>query len=217
MLSQIILAASLLVNTTVIDNTNDVMIEDNRITSPIVVRVNGKITEGSANNFARDMYEAQATGQPIIPIVISSYGGSIYALFEMIDVIKKIKNTTEVATIITGKAMSAGAVLASFGNNGLRFITPTTTMMIHEVSSSSKGKIGEIKADAKETDRLNKIFLTMMSINIGKPKTYISTIVHSKGHADWYLSAKDALRHGIVDKIGTPNLQIKATTTVTLE
>jgi len=217
MLSQAIMVLGLLVNTTMVDNIDDPMITDGKIHAPAIVRVTGSISESSVESFARAMYAAKDTGQPVIPIVITSYGGSVYALFKMVDIINEIKKDVPVATIVIGKAMSAGAVLSSCGTKGMRYASPTSTFMIHEVSSGTSGKTGEIKADAKETDRLNNMLLEMIAVNIGKPKAYIVDIVHSKGHADWYLSPEDALEHGLINKIGIPNLNVKATVTVTLE
>ena len=233
MLPQAIMILGLLVNTTLVNEINDPMIRNDKVITPVVVKVNGGVRETSADKFIEQMYAAQKTGQPIIPIIISSYGGSVHALFKMVDVINKIKQETHVATIVIGKAMSAGAVLLSCGSDGLRFAAPNSTMMIHEVSTFTWGKTVEIKnvssildikhyeppppSDAKETDRLNKTLLKMISVNIGKSRNYIADIVHSKGHADWYITPEQALEHGIVNKIGIPDLKIEAKVTVTLK
>jgi hypothetical protein len=55
-----------------------------------------------------------------------------------------------VATIVEGKAMSCGALLFSYGASGYRFMDKHATIMIHDVSSGARGKIEEIKADAKD-------------------------------------------------------------------
>jgi len=217
MLPQAVMILGLLVNTTMVDEVNDPMITDGKIHAPEIVRVTGSISESSVESFTRAMYAAKDTGQPVIPIVVTSYGGSVYALFKMVDVINKIKEDVPVATIVIGKAMSAGAVLLSCGTEGMRYASPLSTVMIHEVSSGTRGKTGEIKADAKETDRLNNMLLEMIATNIGKPKAYFTDVIHTKGHADWYLSAEDALEHGLVNKIGIPDLKVKAIVTVTLE
>ena len=50
--------------------------------------------------------------------------------------------------------MSCGAILFSFGVDGMRYMDPDATVMIHDVSSMGWGKVEEIKADAKEVERL---------------------------------------------------------------
>ena len=122
--------------------------------NPIIIRVN-KFDEQSAQEFCTNMSLAHCTGQEIIPIVIDSYGGQVYSLMRMIGAIKASR--LPVATIVEGKAMSCGAILFSFGEEGKRYMDPHATVMIHDVSSGAIGKIEEIKANAKESERLSKI------------------------------------------------------------
>src|SRR5271154_2601253 len=99
---------------------------------PVVVLVN-KFDEAAAKEFRDTFTRAVNTGQKIIPIVIDSYGGHVYSLMSMIGMIKQ--SPVPVATIVTGKAMSCGAILFSFGQEGLRFMDPSATLLIHDVSS----------------------------------------------------------------------------------
>lgn len=176
-----------------------------RYTAPNIVHVN-KFTEESAKEFLEAMINAQNTGQAIIPIIIDSYGGEVYALLKMIDVIKAC--SVPVATICMGKAMSCGAVLLTCGAEGHRYMAPTGTVMVHDVSSASFGKIEELKADATETERLNKLIYKLMSDNCGKPEGYFSKLVHDKSHADWYLTAEEAKKHNVINHIRLPSVKV---------
>lgn len=173
--------------------------------APNIIYVN-KFNEESAKEFLESMINAQNTGQTIIPIIIDSYGGEVYSLLKMIDVIKS--STVPVATICMGKAMSCGAVLLTCGAEGHRYMAPTATVMVHDVSSFSHGKVEEIKADAKETDRLTKLIFKIMADNCGKDATYFSKLIHDKGHADWYLDADEVKKHGIVNHLRVPRLKV---------
>lgn len=172
---------------------------------PVVVLVN-KFDEASAKEFAECMIKAQASCQDVIPILIDSYGGHVYSLLSMIDIIQA--SPKPVATIVTGKAMSCGAVLFTCGSEGIRYIGPSATVMIHDVSSFAFGKVEDIKVDAKETNRLNKKIFSLMEKNIGKEKGYLLDIVKKRGHTDWYLDAKEAKHHNIANNIGIPELKI---------
>jgi ATP-dependent Clp protease protease subunit len=174
--------------------------------SPLYVRVN-KFDESAAKKFADDMSKAHNTGQTVIPVVIDSYGGHVYSLMAMISAINAAH--LPIATIISGKAMSCGAILFSFGTEGMRYADENATIMIHDVSSFTKGKVEEIKADAGETERLNKKVYEMMATNCGQHKDYFIDMVHERGHADWYLGADDALKHNLANHIGTPRLEIE--------
>ena len=173
---------------------------------PIIVKVN-KFTEASAKKFQQEMAMAHNSGQQVIPIVIDSYGGQVYSLMSMISAI----NSSElpVATIVEGKAMSCGAVLLSFGEQGMRFADPNATVMIHDVSSGGHGKIEELKADVKEAERLDEKIFTMMARNCGKKDDYFKKKVFNKKHADWFMDAQEAKRHGLVNHLRVPQLSIK--------
>ncbi len=173
---------------------------------PIIVKVN-KFPEDSAQKFHQEMAMAHNSGQKVIPIVIDSYGGQVYSLMSMISAI----NSSElpVATIVEGKAMSCGAVLLSFGEQGMRFADPNATVMIHDVSSGGHGKIEELKADVKEAERLDEKIFTMMARNCGKKDDYFKKKVFNKKHADWFIDAQEAKRHGLVNHLRVPKLKIK--------
>ena len=175
---------------------------------PMVLRVR-KFDEDTAKAFAGAMMKAQNTGQPIVPVIIDSYGGQVYSLMSMISDIKHSK--IPVATIAQGKAMSCGAILFSFGTEGHRYMDPDATVMIHDVSSMGWGKVEEIKADAAEVERLNQRVYRMMAENCGQKEDYFLDIVHNKSHADWYLDAEECKRHKMANHLHVPELKIKAT------
>ena len=181
---------------------------------PVVITVN-KFDEESANEFANLVSAAQNTGQKVIPVVIDSYGGEAYSLLSMISTVKS--STIPVATIVKGKAMSCGAIFASFGEEGLRFMDKDAVMMIHDVSTMAFGKVEELKADARESDRLNKKLYNMMARNCGKSDDYFLNLIHDKGHADWFLEAEEAKEHNIIQQIRIPLLKAKVTVSIDLD
>ena len=182
--------------------------------SPVIVRVN-KFDEKSAKEFQEQMALAHNTGQKVIPVVIDSYGGQVYSLMSMISAIKHAE--IPVATVVEGKAMSCGAILFSFGEQGLRFIDPDATVMIHDVSSMKHGKVEEIKASSEETERLNQKVYTMMARNCGKKDDYFLKIIHKRGHADWFLDADEAKKHGLANQLRVPQINIDVSVNIDFE
>ena len=172
---------------------------------PKIVLVN-KFNEESAKQFYIDMAEAENNPQDVIPIFIDSYGGSVYSLFAMIDCIKYSKK--KICTVALSKAMSCGAILLSCGHDGLRFAAPMATILIHDVSSFTFGKVEDIKTDAAEADRLNNVFYKLMDTNTGHEEGYYQKIVHDKSHADWYLTPDDAKYHNLVNHIRIPKFEV---------
>lgn len=173
--------------------------------NPVIIRVN-KFDEESAKEFASQMSLAHNTGQSVIPVVIDSYGGQVYSLMSMISAIKA--SELPVATIVEGKAMSCGAVLLTFGEEGMRYMDPDATVMIHDVSSASYGKVEEIKASAAETERLNKKIYTMMARNCGHSDDFFIDQVHQRGRADWFIEADEAKKLKLANHLRTPKLEI---------
>ena len=173
---------------------------------PVVVYVN-KFNEESAKQFLTDMMRAEQNRQPVIPIVIDSYGGQVDALLSMVDCIRRSRK--QVATIVMGKAMSCGALLFSCGHEGLRFMAPSSRLMIHDVSSFTLGKVEDVKTDANELERLNQHVYRMMARNCGQHETYFLDLVHDKGHVDWYLTAEDAVSHKLANHIRVPEFKVK--------
>ncbi len=166
----------------------------------------------SSSEFDAAIWDAVNSGQKIIPIVVDSFGGQVYSLMRMLDTIAAVKK--EGITIITigkGKQMSCGSVLVSAGSKGYRYMQAQSTMMIHEVSSAGRGKNNEIQSDAVETDRLNTLLLYKLAEFAAKPKKFFVDLVHTVGHADLFLSAKDTVAIELVDHIGEPILNMKIT------
>jgi len=171
---------------------------------PVIVTVNSFDDDG-VKNFRKAMEKAHHTGQTVIPILIDSYGGSVYGCLDMISNLKK--SSLPVHTIITGKAMSAGAIL--FGMGETRWMSEHATIMLHDASMGTEGKTEEIKSDANELERLNKLIFKLVAQNCEQPEDYFEKIVHQKGHADWYLTSKEAKKHKLCTHIGIPELSVK--------
>jgi ATP-dependent Clp protease, protease subunit len=138
----------------------------------------------------------------VIPIAITSYGGDVYALLAMLDIMKMAKKP--VATIAMGCAMSCGSVLLSAGTPGYRYIGSRSDVMIHEVSSVEMGKLTEITAGVKEAKRLNTTLMQELDTNAGQKPGFFKDQMKKRTNLDWYVNANEAKRLGLVDHIGIP-------------
>ncbi len=175
-----------------------------------------EFSEEAARDFRADMSIAHRTGQPIIPVVIDSYGGDVYALFAMIDTIKSSK--LPVATLVLGKAMSSATVLFTCGSEGYRFVAPHATLMVHDVSADEAyKKAEEIKSDAKEVDRINRKAYRVMDRNCGQKAGFFWNLVQQKGRADWYLTPQEAIRLQMANHVKVPTLKTTVSVETSLE
>lgn len=188
------------------------------IITPICVQFIGAFDEDSVAVFCDNLEKAASQclilGQSFLPIIIDSYGGDVYSLTKCIDAINQIRDTyprLKIATVVEGKAMSCGAFLAIQGDEGLRFATENSTLMIHDISTFTVGKNEEIQANARETERLNAAIFNLSSLHISKDPEYLITLLRNERHTDWYLSPKDAKRLNIINHIGYPRLIYRLT------
>ncbi len=159
-------------------------------------------TATSGSTFVDKFNKINNGPQSIIPIQVDSYGGQVYSLLGMLDLIRASEKI--VGTYVQTKAMSCGAVLLSAGTKGYRFASPNATILIHEVGAGAGGKNTDIQADAEETARLNDLLLGILAKNSNKPKSFYVDMIHEANNADLYITAKEALKFGLIDKIGVP-------------
>jgi ATP-dependent Clp protease protease subunit len=176
---------------------------------PVVVRVN-EFNQEAIESFEKDFSEAHSTGQPIVPVVIDSYGGSVYGCMSMISTV--LNSKLPVATIVSGKAMSAGAILFSFGSPGHRYLDPKAVLMIHDLYADIDGKIEDIKVDARHLEELNIDLYKRMAKHVGKNQNYFLDIIKNSSHTDVFLTAAQAKRHGMATTLKIPTLELSVRT-----
>ena len=130
-----------------------------------------------------------------INLYINSPGGSVSAGVAIYDTMNYIK--CDVSTICIGMAASMGAFLLAGGAKGKRFALPNSTIMIHQPSGGAQGQATEIQivADqiAKTKQKLNRI----LAENTGQP----IEVVEVDTDRDNYMSAEEAMKYGIIDKV----------------
>lgn len=130
-----------------------------------------------------------------IPIFIhiSSYGGILFDAFTAIDVIQACK--VPVHTIIDGPTASAGTLISVVGNK--RFMRPNAYMLIHQLSSSSWGKMSELEDEHENNtmlmNRIKEIYTEHASI----PKKQLSDILK---HDLWW-DLNKCISYGLVDEV----------------
>ena len=130
-----------------------------------------------------------------IKFYINSPGGSVTAGLAIYDTMQYIKS--DVSTICIGIAASMGATLLSAGAKGKRFVLPNSEVMIHQVMGGTEGQASDIKIQAehilKTKDRLNLILAKHTGQSV---KT-----IENDSDRDYFMSAEEAKKYGLVDKI----------------
>jgi ATP-dependent Clp protease protease subunit len=130
-----------------------------------------------------------------IELYIDSYGGYVYQCLGLLNIMQKSK--IPVHTIVTGCAMSCGFLIAIAGHK--RYCFEGSTFMYHQVSSGSIGKLKDMEEDVIETKRLQKIIEEHTLSRTKLTSKDLEKCYNEK--KDWYFTAKQSLKHGIVDQI----------------
>ena len=130
-----------------------------------------------------------------ILLYINSPGGSVSAGLAIIDTMMHVK--PDVQTVCVGMAASMGAVLLSAGAKGKRFALPNAQVMIHQPSGGMEGQASDIEITAKQILKLRENLNKILAKNTGKALSQIEKDVDR----DFYMSAEEAKKYGIVDKI----------------
>jgi len=136
-----------------------------------------------------------------IVIYIHSFGGSVYGMLAMRDLIKR--STKDVFTVVVGKAKSAAACLAAAGHE--RFAAPQARYMVHQVSSGAEGTGSDIEVRADEITTLNELMLDNLCEDTGKSKAFWKKQYYSN-NADFYFSSEEGIELGMVDHISIPTM-----------
>ena len=103
----------------------------------------------------------------------------------------------DVQTFGIGVQASAAAFLLSSGTKGKRFLLPNATVMIHQPSSGTRGKVTDQEIDLKESLRVKKLLEEIMAKNTGQKLEK----VHEDMERDRWMTAPEAEKYGLVDTV----------------
>jgi ATP-dependent Clp protease protease subunit len=128
---------------------------------------------------------------------INSPGGSVTAGMAIYDTMQFIK--PDVSTLCIGQAASMGAFLLASGAKDKRFSLPNSRIMIHQPLGGFQGQASDIEIHAREILSLRTKLNDMLAKHTGQPVEAIE----KDTDRDNFMSAEEAVRYGIVDKVLT--------------
>ena len=167
-----------------------------RLLEDRIIFVNGEINDQTANLIiAQLIYLEGKDPDKDIMMYINSPGGSVVAGLAIYDTMNYIK--CDVCTICVGMAASMGAVLLSSGAKGKRFALPNSEIMIHQPLGGFQGQASDIKIHADHIMKTRKLLNKILSENSGADIEKIE----KDTDRDNYMSAEEAKKYGLVDKI----------------
>lgn len=166
-----------------------------RLLKDRIIILSGEITDESANTVVAELLYLDSINHDDISLYINSPGGSVTAGMAILDTMNFIKS--DVSTICIGMAASMAAFLLSSGTSGKRCCLENSEVMIHQPLGGAQGQATEIKIAAERIIKMKDKLNRMLSKNTNQPLEKIE----QDTERDYYLSSKESLDYGIIDKI----------------
>ena len=169
-----------------------------------IIMLSGTIDDHTANIIiAQLIFLANEDPKKDIMLYINSPGGSVSSAMAIYDTMNYIK--PDVSTICIGIAASAAAVLLSSGQKGKRFCLPNSEVMIHQVMGGAEGQASDIEIVARHILKIKEKLNNILAKNTGKSPAQIE----KDSDRDYYMTADEAKKYGVVDAILTKAPTIK--------
>lgn len=170
-----------------------------RLLSDRIIFLGEEVTDASASSVIAQMLflEAQDPAKDI-QLYINSPGGSVTAGFAIYDTMQYIK--CDVSTICIGLAASFGAFLLAGGTKGKRIALPNAEIMIHQPLIGGNGIQGpatDIQIASEQMQKTKQRLTRILSENTGRTFEEVAAATER----DNFMSAKEALDFGLIDKI----------------
>jgi len=167
-----------------------------RLLKERVVFLVGPVTEVTANLIVAQLLflESENPDKDIF-FYINSPGGSVSAGLAIYDTMQFIK--PDVSTLCVGQAASMGSLLLAAGDAGKRYALPNSRVMIHQPMGGFQGQATDIEIHAKEILYLRQRLNEILARHSGKSVEVIARDTER----DFFMSAEDAVKYGIVDKV----------------
>ncbi len=167
-----------------------------RLLKERIVFLGGPIDDDVANIIIAQLLFLQSeSDKEDISLYINSPGGLVTASLAILDTMNHIK--CDVSTVCVGQAASGAAILLSGGEKGKRFALPNSRVMIHQPLGGVEGQATDIKIHAEEIIKTKNRLNDILAKATGKSKKQIE----EDTERDRFLSAEEARKYGIIDKV----------------
>jgi ATP-dependent Clp protease protease subunit len=134
-----------------------------------------------------------------IHFYVSTYGGNADDMFALYDLMRTIRDETEIHTVGLGKVMSAGVLILAAGTKGKRFIGQNCRVMIHSVMGGNAGSLHDMMNEMGAIENLQQMYIDCLVSETKLTESKLKKMLERK--VNIYLSAEEAVAHGIADHV----------------
>ena len=161
-----------------------------------IIFLSTEVDEYVTNIIKAQLLYLESESDEDISIYIDSPGGSVYTGLGLLDVMDFVK--PDIITINTGLAASMAAVILCSGTKGKRMALKRSRTMIHQpLSYVGYSQASDLEIETKEIISLKKELYEIISDNTGQ----LLDKVYKDGDRDYWMTAQDAKKYGMIDKI----------------
>jgi ATP-dependent Clp protease protease subunit len=130
-----------------------------------------------------------------IILYVNSPGGQVTSTLAMYDTMQYVQ--PDISTVCLGMAASGGAIILMGGAKGKRFALPHSEIMIHQPLGGTEGQATDIAIHAEHIINTKNLLNMMIADHTGKKLEQVK----SDTERDNFMSAKQALDYGLIDRI----------------
>ena len=154
------------------------------------------ITDGVANSvIAQLLFLQMEDPKKDVHIYINSPGGSLTAGMAIFDTMNFL--SCDVVTYCVGQCASMATILLAAGTKGKRYSLPNSRVMIHQPYGGATGQARDVTIAANEIlrwrEKVNEILSKLTGNSVEK--------IAKDSDRDFFMTADEALKYGIVDKV----------------
>lgn len=177
---------------------------DNFFLENRVIWLDGLITSDSISDILKYLIYWNDNSNKPVTIYINSEGGDTSSGMGIIDAMDNLKaNGIEVITVACGECASMASIILANGTKGSRYCTKNSRIMIHNsYYDDIDGHIESIDTCKKELEVTNDAFSKILAEHSSRSTSWFL----KKLEKDFYMSADEAKKIGIIDNIGFPKL-----------
>ncbi len=167
-----------------------------RLLKDRIIFLGTAIDDGVSNAIiAQLLFLANQDPEKDIKLYINSPGGSVTAGMAIYDTMQFIK--PDVSTVCVGIAASMASLLLAAGTKGKRFCLPNSEVMIHQVMGGTQGQASDIQIHAERIIKMKRRLNEMLAKHTGQKIDK----VEKDADRDYFMSAEEAVKYGLVDKV----------------
>mgnify|MGYP002867691825 CR=1 FL=1 len=144
---------------------------------------------------AQLLFLEKADPKAAITMYVNSPGWHVTAGLAIYDTMQYIK--CPVITVSMGLSASMGSIILAGGEAGKRYALPHAEIMIHQPLGGAEGQATDIMLAAKHIEKTGNILYGILAKHTGQKLEKVK----EDCDRDNFMSAEEALKYGLIDKI----------------